>query len=529
VNFPVNACKICSDGTAPAKAEKFIPELQMTCGELETYMNYLPADQCEMPWIADFQRFDYLCGCSNSTAPCPICPDGSIEISNPDSVVPYLIIPNNENPTCQELATLGVIAEAGELVLDDCSLFEAQASFCGCAGTTKPETTCEFCPGGESPPNESLNTPFGDTCQELSDYLSYLTPEECATERVGFIKRQDFLCGCPSATTTCALCADHGSNDVTYDERHIPLLSLPLNPNPTCGEMVEFIAVNDGDLSDAGCSALQEYQGYCGCPATSVKNQCSFCPNGGLVATPDKVVSDVFTCQDLEDFVSFLTVDQCGQDDKDFEQIQAYAFVCGCPNVEPACNFCYGDKKLPSGSSLIGDSDGTTCAEYEEYIHTLPASSCATGRNEIDSFATACGCGSPVAPPTSSPGLSPSSSTSDDDFIQPSLTQNQLEKKRKTIVITIAVLVPVILALLTIVYYFVVGKPKPFDDKLLTEPDSAENGGRPLPVENMVGSLSMSDIPIQSPRSPAPPPAQSFSIDEEDESSQVTDPDHKIV
>merc|ERR1712232_1072821 len=244
-------------------------------------------------------RFDYYCGCVAATAPCPICSDGSIDVSRPDAVVPYLSIPNNENPTCKQLATLGVIAEPNELMINGCAIFEEQADFCGCPGATKPAESCEFCSGGVAPPNPSLVTPFGDTCEELSEYLSFLPSVQCDSERVGFIKRQDFLCGCPSATTGCALCADDGSHAIEFADRHIPLLSLPLNTNPTCREVVDFMAVNDGDLSDAGCSALQGYAGYCGCPATSPRNECSFCPNGGTPSSPDMIVTGDFTCQDL--------------------------------------------------------------------------------------------------------------------------------------------------------------------------------------------------------------------------------------
>jgi len=399
-NSPVNACQFCPDGSAPSSGDKFIPEFQMTCSELELYMNYVPADQCEMPWIKGFQRFDYFCGCASATAPCPICPDGSIEVSKPDAIIPYLIIPNNENPTCEQLATLGVIADPGELVLDDCSVFEAQADFCGCPGATKPQVTCDFCPGGDLPQNPTLITPFGDTCEELNEYLSYLPSNQCDSDRVGFIKRQDFLCGCPSATTSCALCADHGSNDITYSERHIPLLTLPLNTNPTCGEVVEFMAVNDGDLSDAGCSALQQYQGYCGCTATVAKNDCSFCPNGGTPSNPDKVVSDDFTCQGLYDFVSFLRMDECTADSIDFKQIQAFAYICGCPNTQPSCTLCPPEIDPPSPSKLTGDIDGSTCGEYAEYVASLTDDQCKSQTDEIKATASVCGCGTPAAAPT---------------------------------------------------------------------------------------------------------------------------------
>lgn len=395
---PVNACKLCSDGNSIGSPDKYIAELQMTCGELELYLSHVPADQCQMPWVVDFMRFDFFCGCASATAPCPMCPDGSIDITNPAAIIPYLIIPNNENPTCQQLATLGVIAEPGELVLDDCSTFENQANFCGCPGASKPEEACEFCPGGGDPPNPDLVTPFGDTCKELGDYLSFLPADQCDSDRIDFIKRQDFLCGCPTATTNCALCGNDGSNKVEFVDRHIPLLSLPLNTNPTCGEVVEFMAVNDGDLSGSGCTALQEYQGYCGCPSVPSINACSFCPNGGSPSNLEKVVSDVFTCQALQDFVSFLPGDECGTNSSDFEQIQAFAYVCGCPDTQPSCTLCPGGIDPPSASKLIGDRDGTTCGEYAEYVASQTSEQCAGRSAEIQSTASVCGCEGVIAP-----------------------------------------------------------------------------------------------------------------------------------
>merc|ERR1712087_202394 len=274
-------------------------------------------------------------------------------------------------------------------------------------------------------------------------------------------------------------------------------------------------------------AALQDYQGYCGCPATTVKNECSFCPNGGTIAEPSKVVSDVFTCQDLQDFVSYLSADQCVVGDSDFDQIQAFAYTCGCPNVQPTCSLCHDGESPPSPSTLIGDNDGTTCGEYNDYILTLTKNSCDLQRSQIQGFASACGCAAPVPPPTSRPEL-------DDDGFAPTPTANtgsssqsssETKKKpqvnSKNVVIIVAVIVPVVLALMVVVYYFF--NRKSIDDKVLQEPEE----GSPLPVENMQGSLSISDIPITSPKASSPQ-AEIVSIDE-NESSLVSDGDHKIV
>lgn len=582
---PINACTVCSDGAAPANGDVMIDDLKMTCSQLATYMSYVPADQCEMPWIEDFQRFDYLCGCAAATAPCPICKDGTINVSNPDAIVPYLILPNNnENPTCRQLATLGVIAEPGELVLDDCSIFEAQADFCGCPESTKPDSSCIFCSDGATPPNPSLITPFGDTCEQLSEYLSYLPSDQCDSERIGFIKRQDFLCGCPSATTSCALCADHGSNAVEFADRHIPLLSLPLNTNPTCQEVVEFMSVNDGDLSDAGCSALQGYAGYCGCPETSVNNQCSFCPNGGSPSKPDKTVSDLFTCQGLDDFVSFLNKDGCSEDSNDFRQIQAFAYVCGCPDVQPNCSLCAEGVDPSKTDKLTGDSDGTTCGEFAEFVASLTSDQCIDQSSEIISTASVCGCGrSNPSPPvanevekcpvqqnadlctdllldsvsvncdcyafcdskfvkcqSSGGGLLQSNECRGtpitgcnragvSDYNGPSPSTDQAgkgpEKKYKsepnTAVIVSAIVIPVILALLVGAYYYFTRNSTQNDLKMDEGIVEGENTISPPQIDAMEGSMSMADVPF-----PSAPPPGSFS---KDESLVDKNPDSKIV
>merc|ERR1712176_268264 len=349
-----------------------------------------------------------------------------------------------------------------------------------------------------------------------NEYLSYLPPDECSSDRVGFIKRQDFLCGCPSATTTCALCSNHDSNDVEYAERHIPLLSLPLNVNPTCGEVIEFISVNDGDLSTEGCSALQEYQGYCGCPETPVKNECSFCPNGGTPSNPEKVVSDVFTCQGLYDFVSFLRADECIASSNDFKKIQAFAYVCGCPNTQPSCSLCSDGSEPPNPSKFI-DDEGTTCGEYAELVASLTEDRCADQIDQIQATASTCGCGSAVSAPTERPGSSdigspPTINGDNESKLNSEGMKNPVNPQ--AIVISVAVIVPVILGLLVFIYYFITSKAKTEGSKVVVKPSEVENDDTPLPVERMEGSLSISDIPLESPTSSAPP-SEAFSVVEE--------------
>ncbi|KAG7352399.1 hypothetical protein IV203_008447 [Nitzschia inconspicua] len=580
---PVNSCNLCPNGAASVQSSKFIHELGMTCSQLETYLSFVPADQCSMPWVVDLQRFDYFCGCTAATAECPICPDGSTDVANPDLIIPYFIVADNENPTCQQLATLSVITRPGELAAGNCTMLTSQAAFCGCPNTAKPSTGCDFCPGGTAPPNPDLVTPFGDTCEELSDYLSYLSPDQCNSNRVGFIQRQDFLCGCAAATTACALCSADGSNDISFRERHVPLLSLPLNANPTCQEVVEFMAVNDGALSTGGCNALQSYQGYCGCPAVLARNECSFCPNGGTPATPDMIVSDIFTCQDLQDFVSFLTADTCQADNPDFVQIQAFAYVCGCPNVQPACTLCPNGAPPLQADKLLADGE-TRCNEFASLVETLTPDQCSRQASTLEAARSQCGCRSggssssglcgveqnlhlcttelldtvseqcecyafcdstfvkcedqgggllttsecPGTPITGCNRASASMSGGGTSTGSGSSSSSSSSSggggggNDNTLTIALAVAIPAGIALLVTIYYFFTRKSQSSNDKLAANLE-AEQESDALPYGE--GSLSMSDVPIPPPSSPAPPASSFSSI----ESPISMDPDNKVV
>ena len=65
-------------------------------------------------------------------------------------------------------------------------------------------------------------------------------------------------------------------------------------------------------------------------------------------------------------------------------------------------------------------------------------------------------------------------------------------------------------------------------NKTVEDLDEPENGRSPLPVDNMQGSLSLSDIPISTSPGASSPRAEVVSIDE-NESSVITDSEHKIV
>jgi hypothetical protein len=366
-----------------------------------------------------------------------------------------------------------------------------------------------------------------------------------------------------------------GDNNVLNPERHIPLLSLPLNSNPTCKEVIDFMAVNDGDLSDVGCTALQSYGGYCGCSETPALNQCSFCPNGGSPSTPSKVVSELFTCQGLDDFVTFLTADECQADSTDFLQIQAFAYTCGCPNVQPSCTFCPNGAAPQNPDKLLADG-GTTCNEFADLVVTLTADQCTQQASTIDAARNVCGCsgtastsgaagqcaiqqnadlctdalldtvtedcecyafcdgtfvkcqpgegglltsseciGTPITGCNRAGVAGGSSSAQSGSAQQPSGEDDN------TVVVAVAVAVPVAIAFFVAVYYFFTRKTNlEQNDKMNAELEAESEA----PIQNMEGSLSMSDVSA-TPSSPPAPPSSSFMID----SPIAADPENKVV
>lgn len=230
--------------------------------------------------------------------------------------------------------------------------------------------------------------------------------------------------------------------------------------------------------------------------------------------------------------------DECTEDSSDFKQFQAFAYVCGCPNTQPSCTLCPSEIALPSPSTLTGEKEGSTCEEYAEYVTSLTVEQCIQQNSEIQATASVCGCGSPVAAPSvvatqfddDDVGKTPNSSAPNGKNQGLPPKQNSTKTKEiseSTNVIIIAVTVPVVLALLVVIYYFATRNSAKQENKMVAELDGNEDEDPVLPIQDMEGSMSMSDVPIKSPKASSRA-AESFSIDE-DEIIVDTAPDNKIV
>ena len=138
-------------------------------------------------------------------AQCTLCENDAAP-ANIDKIIPFLGTPDgNSNPTCGDLQKSATSFP--------CDLTEGHQAFCGCPGTSStPLNACSLCDGELEPGRPDSVTPFGDTCAELDEYMSFLSPRECGTNRVKLIDFADYFCRCPGVRATFILFVFRNSN-----------------------------------------------------------------------------------------------------------------------------------------------------------------------------------------------------------------------------------------------------------------------------------------------------------------------------
>ena len=312
-----------------------------------------------------------------------MCSDGTSNIRNGDFIIPLFGNSlNGEPPTCRDLSDFGLI------LVDEgnCEIVTEEANFCGCADAVGESTACSLCAGGAAPGRGDNYKVFESTCNEIDRYLKHQSADRCASdERMQVLKEADWVCGCPGATTTCPICPD-GTSRVNNGDKYIPLLGLPPANSPTtCHEMVNYVALlaDDESFTEDLCGTYQAYAGFCGCSDVAPKNSCSFCPNGGSVSDPNKLVHPLYTCGDLERFISHFDDASCANEAV-MTEIQAFAFRCGCPDTTPSCTLCPNNK-------ATGD-DSEDCILFAESVTSLTKAACDSGKAQLAEFAKTCKC-----------------------------------------------------------------------------------------------------------------------------------------
>ena len=318
-----------------------------------------------------------------SSGQCSMCSTADAVIANPTKIIPFLGLSGSENPTCQE------VFDFAPSISDDatCTLVEEQAGFCGCPESTGPINACGLCPDSDTSTGvPDFVTPFGDTCGELEEYISYLSAEECETDRVKLIMRNSWLCKCPNAETICSMCPD-GTVDLDNPDLVIPFFNTPNNRNPTCREVRNFASLQDPEDDEFDCDLVQQQAGFCGCPDFEPLDVCSFCPDGSDPGNMTLITPTTDSCEDLNNYVSFF--DQAACDDNVAESVMAMGYYCGCPGAVPNCELCPGDSEVMNPDADSGSS-GLTCGELNTIVQTLTTNTCVERDGDITAGRSLC-------------------------------------------------------------------------------------------------------------------------------------------
>jgi len=190
-----------------------------------------------------------------SQSTCAMCPDGSIELENPERVIPFFnLSPTNSNPTCQQVADAAFSPDTDGV---DCDLVQAQAGYCGCKNVPT-QGICNFCPNGGSPGRSDEVVPTGDACGDLDLYARYLSAEDCESKRFESMQGLAFICGCPNVKPACTLCPD-GSDPPNPDKVVFPT-------GETCQDMVEEIQGYTADVCEDSETTVTVSAARCDCP-----------------------------------------------------------------------------------------------------------------------------------------------------------------------------------------------------------------------------------------------------------------------
>ena len=307
-------CSLCPTGERPKHGDLATQEGH-TCDELNRYLSFLPDSVCNSGHVATIQQNSLICGCPGVKATCPMCPDGTFQIQNPDAKIPMLRLPpRNIHPTCQDVVDY-MMYQNDDLSDSACRAFQEQAGYCGCEGFT-PLEECSLCPNGAEPTNSDLEVAAGLDCQSIDTFLSFLDEEGCARPGVETLKAYAYNCGCPDVTEpACTLCPDGSAP---------PKLETKLSGwDGSCSEGAE--SSNSVTTRQSGSNVNDH--------VLCSENDDSLILD--LVVGRDATNEASMQCHELASRVTSFSENACYDRGDD---IQRFAAHCGCPGAEfPQC------------------------------------------------------------------------------------------------------------------------------------------------------------------------------------------------
>ena len=229
-----------------------------------------------------------------------------------------------------------------------------------------------------------------DTCGTMEGIALALAPD---SEFCGVVQSVGTLCGCNIPPEGCTLCWDGspvGVPDVelpNYAAADYVPSSLPVTGVLNCETLQALLHTTDTQGSSQ-CLAIQQDVGVtCGCPQrpivinptmspTAVNStdatatmapvvdtsnnatdpieeppaveRCSLCPDGGVMAFPDKVLAlddatSNTTCRQWESFAAAVTTGS-----SDCELFGNFALYCGCALENKVCSLCPNGEAVPN-------------------------------------------------------------------------------------------------------------------------------------------------------------------------------------
>jgi hypothetical protein len=151
-------------------------------------------------------------------------------------------------------------------------------------------------------------------------------------------------------TQGCNLCPS--GDPIALPDKNISIDGFPFQ---TCGQLDSAVQLLLTKTSDK-CGPMQGLLGsYCGCPAV-LENACQICPNGGMMAYPEKPVAFLKDqCGGLtpncDILAAFTTTLEVGSEACNL--IQLGSGFCGCPAIENHCRICPGEIPLPEYAQKV--------------------------------------------------------------------------------------------------------------------------------------------------------------------------------
>jgi hypothetical protein len=280
-------CTVCKHGLSPLVPEKSfaIPgiNLNTTCGALDSLIESVIPNEFD-PTCQTIQSLGAICECPGSIreTSCRLCPQGNPVNLPTKELFIFKNLFGGFVPTCEIFEAYLLSTDADESL---CSISQSFLAFyCGCDESTRPDDNtvqCSFCSNGEkvTEHNKVMNItgfPSGlETCGDVEVAVELLLAN--SSSQCNTLQSLGTYCGCEKRSSACSLCRD--GSKVAFPDKHVEFFKNELGGiTPTCSILESY--VESYDVSSDQCATFQLGSSICGCPP--IENHCSFCPEEGF-------------------------------------------------------------------------------------------------------------------------------------------------------------------------------------------------------------------------------------------------------